>query len=313
MMKRLVGLCVSFGIVAVLWWRVDVRAIAAAARDADPVWLASGLAMVVPLTLVTAWRFGRLADGAVGVGTAIRLVLSASTLNLVMPSKMGDIAKSWVLIRRHGFSTRHALALVGVEKVLDFASLLVWGAGALFWVGIDQPWVLLAALAVVGLLGMLLLLILPVAAARRLLVRISGLLPGRVGHAVAAFLDSWEATVSRFWARPGRALGILGVSVALWGAHLAQFWLFARALDVGVPFVDNMAFATLAILAGLLPLTIAGVGTRDAAIVVFYAPWLAPSQGAVLGMLATMRYVIPAVAGLPFLRDYWPGKIERDI
>lgn len=312
MKKRLVGLCVSLGIVALLWWRVDVRAIAAAAAAADPAWLAAGLAMVAPLTLVTAWRFGRLADGAVEVGTAIRLVLSASTLNLFMPSKMGDIAKSWVLIRRHAFPTRHALALVVLEKLLDFASLLVWGVGALFWVGLGEPWVLLAAVAIAGLLGLLLVLILPMAAARLLLARVFALLPGKPGRALAGFIEEWEATVSRFWARPGRALAIFAISVVLWAAHLAQFWLFAKALDVGVPFVDNMAFATLAILAGLLPLTIAGVGTRDAAIVLFYAPWLAPSQGAVLGMLATMRYVIPAIAGMPFLRDYWPGKIERE-
>jgi glycosyltransferase 2 family protein len=71
-----------------------------------------------------------------------------------------------------------------------------------------------------------------------------------------------------------------------------------------VPFLDNMAFATLAILAGLLPFTMAGIGTRDAAILFLYAPWLSAGQAAVLGVLATLRYLLPAIAGLPFMGDY---------
>ena len=44
---------------ALLWRAVDPAAIWAAMRRADPLWLGVGLAMVVPLTLVTAWRSAR--------------------------------------------------------------------------------------------------------------------------------------------------------------------------------------------------------------------------------------------------------------
>ena len=102
-----------------------------------------------------------------------------------------------------------------------------------------------------------------------------------------------------------RAGGIVAMSVLLWGGHLFQFWLFARALGPAIPLLDNMAFATLSILAGLVPLTAAGIGTRDAAIVALYGPALGQGAAAVLGVLATMRYLLPALAGLPFLGDYW--------
>jgi hypothetical protein len=67
-----------------------------------------------------------------------------------------------------------------------------------------------------------------------------------------------------------------------------------------VPLLDNMAFATLAILVGLLPFTFAGIGSRDMAIVYFYGPYLSLGGAAFLGILATLRYVIPAIAGIPF-------------
>lgn len=303
-MKRAVAILVSIAILALIWWQVDTRAIFAAARAADPFWLTLGLLAVIPLTLGTALRFMMLGGGAIGLGTATRLILSASTLNLFLPSKMGDLAKAWVLTGRHGFDGRRALALVVLEKMLDMASLLFWGVVALLWMGPRDPVLLLGAAGTLGLLLLLVLLLSPLPATARLTRSLGGVLPGKAGRAVSGFADQWNDIVSWFWQERGRVLSVALVSLALWAAHLAQIWLFARALGY-VPLLDNMAFATLAILAGLLPFTMAGIGTRDAAIVYFYRDWLTPGQGAVLGVLATLRYILPAIAGLPFVRDFW--------
>lgn len=302
-MKRAVALAVSLLILALVWWRVDLRSILAAAAAADPLWLALGLAAVVPLTLGTAWRFKMLSRSPLGVGTAARLILSSSTLNLILPSKAGDFAKAWVLTRRYGVDGKLALSVVVLEKMLDLASLLFWGVLALLWIGPDTPLLAAAAAATAGLLLLLTLLLVP-GLSGGVLDALSHLLPGRAGALAAAFGRDWRETLAWFWSETGRAGGTLLLSLGLWAAHLAQFWLFARALGF-VPFLDNMAFATLSILAGLLPFTMAGIGTRDAAIVWFYRDWLSPGQGAVLGVLATLRYVLPAIAGLLFVRDFW--------
>jgi len=94
------------------------------------------------------------------------------------------------------------------------------------------------------------------------------------------------------------------VSLAIWFLHLVQIWMLILALNAAVPFLDNLALAPLAILAGLLPLTFAGIGTRDAALIFFFAPYMAAPVGAALGLLCTLRYVLPAIAGLPFLGAY---------
>lgn len=307
-MKRLVYALVSAAIIALLWWRIDVEAILAAMRRADAAWLAAGLGMVVPLTLATAWRFGLIAREPLGIGTTTRLILSASTLNLFLPSKMGDIAKAWVLTGRYGMDGRQALAVVVLEKALDMAALLAWGVLALLWIADGRALLLLAALAVGGGLALLLVLLSPLPLAGALFAALARVLPGKLGRAASGFAERWGETVAWFWRSPRRALGVIAVSLALWAGHLAQFWLFVRALGAGVPFVDNMAFATLSILVGLAPFTVAGIGTRDAAIVFFYAAWLSPGAAAVLGVLATTRYLMPALAGLPFLRDYWPRR-----
>ena len=60
-------------------------------------------------------------------------------------------------------------------------------------------------------------------------------------------------------------------------------------------------------LAGLLPLTFAGVGTRDAALVLLYQPYFSTPTAVALGILCTLRYLLPAVAGLPFI---WGGFLD---
>jgi glycosyltransferase 2 family protein len=309
--KRLVGLIVSLVLLAIIWWQVDVDAIAAATAAADPWWLAAGLATVVPLTLVTAARFGMLSRTRLGLWTSTRLILGASTLNLVLPSKLGDVAKGWVLTRRHGFDPKLAVALVVMERSLDMAALLFWGVLALLWVGRADPWLWLAAAGIGAGLGLLLVLLSPGRLASGAIALIGRIAPGGAGRWIQGFSEEWRGAVRWFWADRRRAAGVWGVSLAIWGGHLAQFWLFAQALGP-VPFLDNMAFATLAILAGLLPFTMAGIGTRDAAILFLYAPWLSAGQAAVLGVLATLRYLLPAIAGLPFMGDYLDRKRGED-
>lgn len=308
-MRRWIGLAVSLALLALLWAKVDVRAILAATRGADPWRLGLGLFMAVPLTLVTAWRFGLISRTPIAVGAALRLVLAASTLNLVLPSKMGDIAKAWVLRQKYAFDGGDALALVVLEKMIDMAALLVWGVLAL-WIVADSPAMLMLAVVLAGLLALLLAALAPLPLATGLVRLATPWLPGPLRAAAADFAGRWEAIIRWFWRDRGHAAFVALVSLLLWAGHLAQIWLFARSLAPGVPLLSSMACATLAILAGLLPFTVAGVGTRDAAIVLLFAPWLSAGQGAALGVLATTRYLLPALAGLPFMSDYWARRAD---
>ena len=51
---------VSIGLLALLFSRVDMGRLFAAAKQASPVWLASGLALYLLMILISAWRWGLL-------------------------------------------------------------------------------------------------------------------------------------------------------------------------------------------------------------------------------------------------------------
>ncbi len=269
--------------------------------------MAVSLGMVVPLTMFTAWRLQMLMPraGQLPFGEANRLILVASVLNLVLPSKMGDIAKAYFMKDRSGLSGSLALSLVVFEKSCDMLSLLLWCMFglALFPRKDGVFWGLTAV--VLGMLAAGCLLLGSKRFAGFFFAQAGSWAPGKLGAKLSKLGASWGEMHDYFWGSKLRLLRVTSASVFIWFLHLLQIWMFILALRAWVPFVRNLALSPLAILAGLLPVpTFGGAGTRDGALVALYAPYFATPVALALGLLCTARYLLPALGGLPFLSRY---------
>jgi glycosyltransferase 2 family protein len=302
-MRRLISLAVSAALLAMIYWQIDARHLAEVIAGVDPGWLTVGLGMVVPLTVLSALRLALLTPpGILGIGKAIRLTLLASTLNMVLPSKLGDIAKACGVMERGRIGGAQALALVVFEKGWDMAGLLTWCVLALLVAPGKGPglWAVLALVS--ALLAVCVAVLCSPWAARAMtevVVRF-----GRLAARATSLSTAWSELLGRFWGRPGRAAALVVLSIFIWFLHLLQIWLFILALQAYAPFLASLFLAPLALLAGLLPLTFAGVGTRDAALVLLYQPYFSTPTAVALGILCTLRYLLPAVAGLPFIGGF---------
>jgi glycosyltransferase 2 family protein len=318
--KRLISIGVSLAILVVIYWKIDLAELAAVFGQCDRLWLAISLGMVVPITLATAWRLQQLMPrSAVNLTTparglsfteANRLILAASVLNMVLPSKMGDIAKAYFMRDRGQLDGSLALSLVVFEKACDMLSLLLWcTVGLLLFPRRDLLFGVMTIAIALGLaFGVLMLGSIGFAKTGFGLGR--RLLPGKLAGKIDRMADSWEQMHGYFWSDRRRLLTVTLTSVFIWFLHLLQIWFFIVALRASVPLLTSLALSPLAILAGLLPLTFAGVGTRDAALIAFYGPYFPAATGAALGVLCTSRYVMPAIGGLPFLNRYL-GLVKR--
>jgi uncharacterized protein (TIRG00374 family) len=319
-MKRLISILVSLVILLVIYWKIDFAGLIQVFRDCDRRWMVISLSMVIPITLMTAWRLQQLmpateapvreplAEAEIGVplrfAEANKLILAASVLNMVLPSKMGDIAKAYFMRDRGHLTGSLALSLVVFEKACDMLSLLLWCAfGLLLYPSKDFLfWVMTVSVAV-GL-GLGILLLSSPQFARFFFGLGQKVAPKNLRAKLGKMSYSWQEMHDYFWRDKRHLLKITGTSVFIWFLHLLQIWFFILALKAWAPFLTNLALSPLAILAGLLPLTFAGVGTRDAALILFYKPYFAAPTAAALGVLCTSRYILPAIGGLPFLGQY---------
>ncbi len=332
-MKRLVSILVSGAILLLIYWKIDFAGLIQVFRECDRLWMAVSLGMVIPLTMLTAWRLKMLMPGSRDQGSGIRgqglepdlppdpwnlkpdpsplslweanqLILAASSLNMVLPSKMGDIAKAYFMRDRGHLTGSLALSLVVFEKACDMLSLLLWCVlGLLLYPQKDWLFWVMTVSVLSGLVLGLLLLGWP-RFAQFFFRQAERIAPKKLGKKLVTLSHSWQEMHDYFWGDRHQLAQISAMSIFIWFLHLLQIWCFILALRAWVPFLTNLALSPLAILAGLLPLTFAGVGTRDAALILFYAPYFNAATAAALGVLCTSRYFIPAIAGLPFLGQY---------
>jgi glycosyltransferase 2 family protein len=304
-LKRLVSILVSLIILLVIYWKIDFPGLLRVFQQSDPMWMTISLGMVIPLTLCTAWRLQQLmpTGSHLSFAEANVLILSASVLNMVLPSKMGDIAKAYFMRDRGQLTGSLALSLVVFEKTCDMLSLLLWCAfGLLFYP--ERDWLFNSmALSVVLGLGLGLLLLGSPRFVQIFFATGQKIAPKKLRLKLQNFHSAWQEMQAYFWQDRQHLLKIAATSMFIWFLHLLQIWFFILALKAWAPFLANLALSPLAILAGLLPLTFAGVGTRDAALILFYRPYFSAPTAAALGVLCTARYLLPAIGGLPFLGE----------
>lgn len=305
-MKRLLSIFVSLLILVLIYSRIDRPALVRVFQNCDRLWMVISLAMVIPLTLATAWRLQQLMprQQTFSLPEATKLTLSASVLNMVLPSKMGELAKAYFIRDRGYLPGSLAVSLVVFEKASDLLSLFLWCVfGLAFYPDKDLLFWAMTTLVLFGLAFGLLLLA-SRSFANLFFLRSKAIAPNKLRQKLEKLHISWEEMHHHFWQDKRQLAIIASISIFIWFLHLMQIWFFIFALRATVPFMANLALAPLAIFAGLLPLTFAGVGTRDAALILFYQPFFDANVGAALGLLCTSRYFLPALGGLPFFSQY---------
>ncbi|WP_416670764.1 lysylphosphatidylglycerol synthase transmembrane domain-containing protein [Egbenema bharatensis] len=328
-MKRLISICVSLLILALIYWRIDFQGLIAVFRNSNLPWMMISLGMVIPITMITAWRLQQLMPSTLSeamVGAKVepmgvnlpseprsesltfleanKLILAASSLNMVLPSKMGDIAKAYFMQERGHLTGAMALSLVVFEKTCDMLSLLLWCVfGLLLYPQGDWLFGVMTFSVGLGLVLGIAILSVP-RFARSFFKVLQTIAPKKLKAKLGKMSYAWQDMHDYFWQDKWNLTKIALTSIFIWFLHLLQIWFFILALNAYAPFLTNLALSPLAILAGLLPLTFAGVGTRDAALILFYQPYFDAATGAALGLLCTSRYFLPAIGGLPFLEQY---------
>lgn len=313
-MKRLISFIISIGLLALLFYRVDRVQLLAYLKGTHWGWFALALFMFVPQIGLIAWRWRRLVGlfAQVSWGEAIQQILASNTMNLILPSKLGDLAKGVFLHRMGRLDLGRAMNVVIFEKLLDVATLAAFmlaGVSALFIRGdlsglLRHAAVMAALLGVLAVGGVAALYFMPaekVPVLNRLIAWLAT--KPRLGRIERFFRASHE-TIALLQSRGARRDIICALSVAIWVAHLVQIYFFFLALGARpLPLFQFATMVPLAIFIGLIPLTIAGFGTRDNALVALF-PQFSPSLMVGVALYVNLRYILPAIAGLPYLGRY---------
>ncbi len=287
---------VSLALLYFLFQAYDVEA--ALIRVAGIEWSAFCIAAMLLLAsmVVATWRWHVIVaalGGNLQRRTAFALVWIAMFFNQALPSNLGgDAVRIWMFYRKDGVLKR-AISSVLLDRVtalvgLAILVLLTFPLAARF---IDDTTILvilafLVATIFVGLLAFLWL--------DRLMVLFNRMLPSRFFHSITSLAEN-----SRVVLAPSRSgPQVLGLSITNQILMVLVMFALARGLSIEVEISALLVLIPPVILASLLPISFAGWGVREGAMIAMLGTIdVAPENALVLSVAFGFVILILSLPG----------------
>ena len=299
---RLIGFAL-FGVI--LWW-VGIRGVARVFFQAQPAALALALAvatiLAATLVLLRALRWRVLCGGLsipLPFAEAVRFCLVGAFVGAATPGHFGDLVRAYyVRERRPSGGWAAGIASVVYDRLLDLGQITALALGAVVVLpGIGPQWG--PAFVAVGLAAFVWT---TVWGPTR-----QGLLAAPLGWALRR-LPGGDGVAPQ--ALPvGKIIAAQALTLAALACFVGEIVVLARGLGITQPSWWSLGvLAALGTLVGLLPITISGIGTRDA-VYVAAAPLLGVTREALLSLslLLLALYGLIGVLGWAAWASSAPG------
>lgn len=262
--------------------------------------IALGILGMVLVLSVLKWRVVLRAMGyTVSFRQGLFAFMASLPIAAITPSRAGDFFRASVLAPK--VPILRGLSSVIADRLVDIQSLCLLAiGGALLTQRYVEASLVTGGLALAWAILLLLLWRRETLLGRWPLVKVQG-----------AIEELLEAFVSML-RQPPLLIAQLAYSMCIWCLVLSVFYTLSLVFQCGISPVEVLALWPLATLFGLIPLTLSGMGTRDAAFVFMLVEYghTGLNQGAVL--LATFAYALIsswlwALLGLPAMIRWLAG------
>ena len=271
-LKAVAVIALTVALMAFFLRSADLSAVWAEIVSARPAMLLATLAVVAVSYVFRVWRWQLLLApiGRVGFGSACRATVIGFATTAVLPGRLGEVLRPYLVARRERLSASAALATVVLERLLDLLTVTLLLGLFLFAfgdtvVGVDERVLaqlktggLLGALGALGALG---LVMIAAGAPERTAAVLAGLerrLPGAAGRLLHTFLTRFGAGFG-LARSPGRLLYALLWSLPLWLTVAASAWTICQAFGIALPPSGSLLVMVLMVLGVSVP-TPAGAG-----------------------------------------------------
>jgi len=248
--------------------------------------LAIGIILLIPILSSKKWQLVLSAmDYQISFKESFCIVMGALPISMVTPARSGDLMRSYYLKDKIPIS--QTTGAVFAERIIDILILATFSLiGGLFFKNILF---IIVPLSVFFLIGLFFLVIRKI----RFLFNLK-----------------WQERINQFlcvskifFRKPKKILPVMFYSTILWLTIILETKTLFLALGVNIPFIYVAAAFPLSIFVGLIPITLAGMGTRDSAIIFFFSHLASPSICLAMGLLYSFfGYWLLAILGLPFMK-----------
>ena len=268
---RIARIAVAGGLTAFILWKSHPRDVLTAASGADWRPIAVAILLVCLDRILMAYRWVVLLytlDAATRppLGEILRVFFTSTFVGSFLPSVGGDAIRAYGIAKLQ-ISTGDAVASVFMDRMLGIASLLVM---ALLSVAVARDltggWVMGTSLALAAAACLVTLLLVFSRRAAIVASTVLARFPGGLHRTGSALIEAMQ----RYAAYHGQLAQVLVGSIAVQVLRILQAYYLGRALGIDAPLFTYVAVLPVILLIMLVPVTVNGFGTGQAAFVWFF-------------------------------------------
>ncbi len=261
------GLVISVGFIALALRGQDLSQVRHALGEADYRFLPPALLLYFAGVWVRALRWQALLSPVrrLAVRTLFPVVVIGYMANNILPWRIGEFVRAYVLREREGIATSASLATIAVERICDGLTMLAFLLLASLFVPLDDE-LRRIAWGAATVFGILLLVLVAIVASDALRGRLLGLvarpLPAALAERLTGLVESFVGGLRVL--RSGRALAsVAGFSLVAWGLESAMYLTIAPAFRLPLGPPEALLTTAVANLATLIPSTPGYVGVFE--------------------------------------------------
>jgi uncharacterized membrane protein YbhN (UPF0104 family) len=221
--------------------------------------------------------------------------LGSDPIRFASPFKLGEVVNALYFSRLQSLGFSRAAGSIAFDKALNFFGTLVWlYAGILAMTSIPPKGYIVLHTVV----GVAIVVLISVRALRELMRRIASRIHPKIGRLTAGVIAGFE----EFTLLQKAGFLVYGIVFQI-RPLVVCYGLFVAFGPAKLPSVQELlAFGSVAVLMSNVPLTVAGIGPREAAIITLFSNYGSQATLLSVGVLMSFSiHIAPAILGVPFM------------
>jgi hypothetical protein len=221
----------------------------------------------------------------------------------ITPAKAGSLIRIGYISRIANRKISQCSTAVFVEKMLDTISVFLFASAGGMIIFSRHKWITLQALILLSLVILLFMILYNKGRVKRILSFMIGFLPKRY-----TYNEGWNSAFHEFYDYMPYKRDILIpflLSVFNWVVIYSINYVIVMAIGVNIDYLDFIFIYPIATIIGLIPITVAGFGTREAALIALFSGMINPVKIVSISLLSVaMCSLPPALLGWGFSMLY---------
>ncbi|MCD4759325.1 flippase-like domain-containing protein [archaeon] len=287
---RIIGIIIFAYILS----KVELQEVSSILKQIDLTYFLIGLLFFVPAILIKAYRWQRilhLQKIRIKIRKLISPYIGTFGLGIITPFKVGELARIAFLKNKKIPLATSAFGVL-MDRLLDIILFTTIGIISMIYLfSYFKEYLLTLLIILLGLILVTILIVSKSKAASNIIL--SMFLPKGI-------IKKTQLTIKELWKEFRRIdliffIEVIAITALSWILANLEIYLFAFALGINLTLWQIIILVSISSIANLLPITISGIGTRDATFIFIFAIFgLTSEQAVALSLLILIAWIIKA-------------------